>query len=823
MNAIFIAFVCATLLTVRLPIVILPSTLAGLCLFSPIALFALTKARGQFFGAFYLGVLYVVFNTYQWFDASLPPELEQKNMVIEGYVSSLPVYTRTPDGARGSLNAWHKGGHNKFQFQIEKTDSGWGGGLVQLSWYTDAEVRAGQKLRLEVRLNRPRGLANHGLFDYEAWLFSRQIVAIGYVRSGEQLSIQNVFRLKTLADRFRQNLSHRIRSLAGNNTYMPLLLALSLGASQEIPPEMWEILSSTGTNHLLIISGLHVGLIAALSLGLFRYLLKRAPNTRLIAGILSGIVTLFYGLLAGGGLPVQRALTMVFVVYLALFLKRSFSVLTTCCLALFCVVLIDPFASLSPGFWLSFGAVFLLLFVFALSRGELSLSQSPMMEEGSALSGIAIFRHDVLCRQWKVFSHKGKQMIYSQWVVFAGMAPLMLINVSQLSLIGFLANLVAIPFVSLVIVPLTFASLPAVLLHDAIGAWLVALMMDLLSWLWRYLTFLSEFKLMFYPTAFPLASGLSAILAVIIFFAPGRIVPRWLCVIFLLPLLIGQIPRSAPQGEVQLTLLDVGQGLSVVIKGANHTVVYDTGPKYGARFDTGQQIVTPFLRSQGINRIDRLIVSHNDNDHAGGAEALRRNFEISETLRSAPVNAMDISCDQVDGWIMDGVKYSLVQHVSIEQINNTNDQSCVLLVQTKRYTILLPGDISSDAEERPGMKRLRDVNLLISPHHGSATSSGPAFLNRLAPDLVLVSAGYNNKFGHPHKSVLNRYRARSIKVLNTAETGAVTIKTDNIPLVSYARQHPAGIWRPLGAKSLKTLVEMGVIGTDSGSSTEIGH
>ena len=803
MNAIFIAFVCATLLTVRLPIVIQTSTLVGFFLLSPLALFALTKTRSQFLGAFYLGFLYVVFNTHQWFDALLPPELEKTDITIEGYVSSLPVYSRTPNGPGRRLNAWYNGGHNKFQFQIEKTDSRWRGGLVQLSWYTDAEVRVGQKLRLNVSMNRPRGLANPGLFDYEAWLFSRGILATGYVRSGEQLSVQGFFQVKTLADRFRQHLSHRIRSLAGNNTFMSLLLALSLGASQEIPPETWEILSATGTNHLLIISGLHVGLVAALSLGLFRYLLKRVPNTRLIAGILSGTVTLFYGLLAGGGLPVQRALTMVFVVYLALILKRSSSVLTMCCLALFCVVLIDPFASLSPGFWLSFGAVFLLLFVFALARGDLSSSQSPTTKDGSALSADAICRDAALYAKWKVFSHKGKQIIYSQWVVFVGMTPLMLISVSQVSLVGFLANLVAIPFVSLVIVPLIFLSLPVVLLHDAFGAWLVTFMMELLSWLWRYLALLSDFNLMFYPRAFPLASGLSAILAVIIFFAPGRVVPRWLCVIFLLPLMVSQIPRSASQGEVQLTLLDVGQGLSVVIRGANHTVVYDTGPKYGSRFDSGQQIVTPFLRSQGISRIEKLIISHNDNDHAGGAEALRRNFDIDETLRSLPVNATDISCDQVDSWRMDGVKYSLVKHVSFEQINNTNDRSCVLLVQTERYRILLPGDISSDAEERPGLRRLRDVDLLISPHHGSATSSGPAFLNRLAPDLVLVSAGYKNKFGHPHKSVLSRYRARSIKVLNTAETGAITIKTANIPLISYAREGSPGIWRPEGAQSLK--------------------
>ena len=803
MNVIFIAFVCGTIIAVRLPIVISASILGLLFLFTPVALFALTKVRCQFFGAFYLGILYVLFNTHQWLDAVLPVGLEQTDLTIEGYVSSLPVYTPAADDQHTVSDVRLKNGHNKFQFQVEKTDKRWRSGLVQLSWYTDAEVKAGQRLRLNVRLNRPRGSVNFGLFDYEAWLFSRQIIATGYVRSGEAMPGFDLPQLNTLAHQFRQNLIRQIRSLTDNQTFLPLLLALSVGANQEIPPDMWEVLSSTGTNHLLIISGLHVGLIAALSLTMFNYVLKRLRNTRFLACILSGVVTLLYGLLAGSGLPVQRALTMVLVVYLALILRRSSSISTMCALALFCVVLMDPFASLSTGFWLSFGAVFLLLFVFALSRDEWSVKTSADIGERLVPFEVLEGWKSVLFRRLSLWKHSVIQMLYSQWVVFAGMAPLMLMTVSQMSLVGFFANLVAIPLVSLVIVPLIFFSLPLLLLYDASGAWLLTLVIDLLSWLWRYLTFLSDYNLMFYPRAFPFEAGLLATLAVLIFFSPGRVVPKWTGVVCLLPLFAAQVSFSVPQGEVQLTVLDVGQGLSIVIKGANHTIVYDAGPKYGASFDTGQQIVTPFLRNQGIGKIDKLIVSHNDNDHAGGAEALYRNFEIDQTLRSRPVNAEDIHCDRVNGWRMDGVNYSLIKRTGIAQNQSSNDLSCILLVKTKRYTILLPGDISSKVEEKASMRRIKDVNLLISPHHGSATSSGPAFLNRLAPDLVLVSAGYNNKFGHPDKGVMNRYRARGINSLNTAETGAITITTDNIPQISYARQHSAGIWRPKGYKSVK--------------------
>ena len=792
MNLAAIFFVLATTLTIRMPISVSDELVRMLVLLVPIAIIALCKPASRIFGAFYFGVLYVLLSAQQLLVHSLPTQLEQLDMVIEGYIISLPVHTPAKVTDAQADVAIFSRGHSKFQFQVQKTDTGWTGGIVQLSLYDDRVVKAGQKLRLKVRLNRPRGLVNSGLFDYEAWLFSRRVVATGYVRKFEVLPGGQFENISTWHHQLRQFLSGRIGNLAGDNPYTPLLLALSTGESQQIPAAMWDVLSGTGTNHLLIISGLHVGLIAALSLKVLNALLRGLPNHRLIAGGFSGLFTLAYGAIAGFGLPVQRALMMVLIVYVALLLKRASSVLRLCCFALLGVALVDPFASISMGFWLSFGAVFLLLYVFSLPRFE-SVPGSAPVPVMSPTPGLS----EEMLRKT---AHWCGRMLYSQWVVFAGMCPLMLICVAQFSLVGFLANLIAIPFVSLLVVPLVFISLPLVVLSDILGGWAIEMLLTLLSWLWIYLVSLNNLDLRLYSATIPTVVGLLSVVGIIYVFSPRGLVPRWLSILLLLPLLKVQMPERVRQGEISLTLLDVGQGLSVIVTGANHTVIYDTGPRYGDRFDTGQQIVTAFLRGKGVSKIDKLIVSHNDNDHAGGARAINRNFSVAEVLRGEPVDSGDIACDKRLNWRLDGVTYSIVEQVDGRLAKSKNDRSCVLLIQTNHYTLLLPGDISFDAEQYLALEPDLKVDLLVSPHHGSATSSSPGFLNRINSDIVLISAGYKNKFGHPHKDVVSRYRAREMKILNTAQTGAITISTGQGPLVSFARAQPAGLWRP-GLKS----------------------
>lgn len=802
MHASIISFVIATIVTTRVPIVPSLAVVSMLIMCAPVAIIAFSRANTRIFGAFYFGTLSVIFSAHLLLSKSLPEALEQTDIIVEGYVSSLPIRTKMNVSVKMTSKPKYSQDNTKFQFQVETTESRWKGGLIQLSYYGDGNIYAGQRLRLKVKLNRRRGLVNSGLFDYEAWLFSRRVVATGYVRSNESFLTDNLgdtsndrrLNFRVPHHQVRQALSSRIRSLAGNDQHVPLLLALSVGQSQDIPPAMWQVLSGTGTNHLLIISGLHVGLIAALSLKLFTFLLKNFKNYRVIAGVLSALMTLSYGLIAGLGLPVQRALVMVLIIYLTLLLKRLPSVITVCCSALFCVVLFDPFASLSAGFWLSFGAVFLLLFVFSMPREEFDFRKAVKPEQKSSFPlGVGVdFIGGLDPKRWV------HQMLYSQWVVFAGMCPLMLIHVAQFSLVGFLANLIAIPFVSLLVVPLIFLSLPIVCVSDVLGGGLIEVLLTLLSWLWLYLTYLDSFDLRYFSSAVPVFAGVLAICGIVLVFSPRGLMPKWLAMFLFLPIIKAQLPEQIRQGEMRMTLLDVGQGLSVVLMGANHTVVYDTGPSYGDRFNAGEQIVTPFLRRMGIRRIDRLILSHNDNDHAGGAQAIRENFKVSKILRGEPVEVSDLPCDVAHQWQLDGVKYSLLKRIAGKPIKNRNDRSCVLLIETKHYSMLLPGDIGSDAEERLIIDEHLGVDLLVSPHHGSATSSGPGFLNHVGPKIVLISSGYRNKFGHPHPDVMNRYRVRDIVSLNTAETGAITVLTGAETRILYSRKQPAGIWRPNG-------------------------
>jgi competence protein ComEC len=798
MNASIISFVFATILTVRLPIVPTMAVISTLVFCAPIAVVAFARANTRIFGAFYFGTLAVILSAHLLLANDLPEELEQSDILVEGYVSSLPVRTVENASKKVTAKRIYSRTSTKFQFQVDTTDSHWRGGLVQLSYYGNSNVYPGQKLRLKVRLSRRRGLVNGGLFDYEAWLFSQRVVATGYVRSRDSLEHEGSNSLHVPHHQIRQALSRRIQFLAGDDPHLPLLLALSVGQSQGIPPAMWQVLSGTGTNHLLIISGLHVGLIAALSLKLFTYFLRGFKSHRLMAGLLSAMTTVSYGLIAGLGLPVQRALIMVLIVYLTMLLKRSPSVMTVCCSALFCVVLFDPFASLSAGFWLSFGAVFLLLFVFSMPREELDAGKevNPSLRSSFSFGLGADFNWGVDPKR------RARQILYSQWVVFAGMCPLMLVHVGQFSMVGFLANLFAIPFVSLLIVPLIFLSLPIMWVSDAMGRGLIELLLTLLSWLWGYLTYLDSLDMRFFTSAVPIVAGLFAVCGIVLVFSPKGLMPKWLAVFLFLPIVKAQLPVQVGQGELRMTLLDVGQGLSVVLMGANHTVVYDAGASYGDRFNVGEQIVTPFLRRMGVRRIDRLILSHNDNDHVGGAQAIRHNFLVSKVMRGEPVDASDLPCDVANEWRLDGVRYSVLKRTAGKPFKNKNDRSCVLLVETKHYSMLLPGDIGSGAEERLMISRDMGIDLLVSPHHGSATSSGPGFLNHVEPQLVLISAGYRNKFGHPHNDVMNRYRARDIISFNTAETGAITVSTGTVPHVSYSRAEPAGIWRPV--RLLKT-------------------
>lgn len=712
----------------------------------PLALCGLVYSNARVVCAGFLGVVLASANAQTIQSSKLPRDLEGTDLVVEGVVSSLPqpgeVLTR-------------------FQFDVLRFPDCSRCDVVNrisLSWYEDTEIRPGDRWRLTVRLNRPRGQVNPPLFDYEGWLFARGINATGYVRDSERLG-HDIWRVPH--HQLRYKLRAHMENLLDESAIRGLLVALTLGESSNIAPADWKIMSSTGTNHLFIISGLHVGLVTALSYRLFLWVCRRRSR----AGLMSLGAASIYGGIAGMGLPVQRALIMTSVGMAGVIFDRKIPPATLFCFALLGVTLINPLAVSGTGFWLSFGAVFSLLFVFA---GRKSLSR-----------GLA---------DWI------RAAVYTQWVVYVGMLPLLLFLVFQVSLVSFLVNLVAIPWIgALVVPPLLLASASSVV-NQSLTALLLRLAEFMLTIIWQFLSWVAERDAVFYAGPVGVMEVLSGFLGAALLLSPMGFLPRWPGLVLLIPLVMP--PMELPEkGELDVTVFDVGQGLSVFMRTREEAILYDAGPRFGERFDTGEQIVTPFIRRSNIDNLRVFILSHMDNDHAGGAPALLDNFPVDELWSSeAGVPGGALPCTRNKRWSIDGVDFELMK-VSVDG-RSRNDRSCILLVQGPGYALLLPGDIEAATERELLKVPLPEIDLMIAPHHGSRSSSSPGFLNHVMPDIVIVSAGYNNRFGHPDPEVVRRYLARHARVLTTGREGAVRIRfsREGGLRISAARRDHRRLW-----------------------------
>ncbi|MEX2489941.1 MAG: DNA internalization-related competence protein ComEC/Rec2 [Pseudomonadales bacterium] len=722
MNSAILCFVIVSVLIGQLSVVPYdPLLLAGV----PLASIGLVLKNTREVSAGFLAVALAAANAATIRDGTIPHALEGKDLIVEGVVSSLPQ-------PRERLT--------RFQFDVLRFPgcaNCAGIKRISLSWYGDNDIRPGQRWRLTVRLNRPRGSVNPGLFDYEGWLFSRGINATGYVRGSEALG-HELWRVPH--HQLRYWLRKHIETTLDDSRIRGLLVALTLGESSNIMPKDWKILSHTGTNHLFIISGLHVGLITVLFYRLFLFAGVRHSS----AGLMSLGAALVYGGIAGMGLPVQRALMMTTVAMAGIILNRKIPARTLYCFALLGVTLINPLAFLSAGFWLSFGAVFSLLFVFA---GQKSLARP---------SG-----------DWM------RKAIFTQWVVFVGMLPLLLFHVFQVSVFSFLINMVAIPWIGVLVVPALLFGTAAVPLSETLfvlcfrlGEWTLGVLWQLLSWV-------AEQQWVYFAGPVGLGALIFGFLGACLLLAPRGWVPRWPGLVLLLPLFTAA-PAIPERGALEVTILDVGQGLGVVMRTREGAVLYDAGPRFGARFDAGEQIVTPYIRRLNTTILDAFILSHMDNDHAGGAQAVLNNFIVNKIWSSDPHQPEGaISCTEGSRWAMDNVKFRLIELPP--GAKSKNDRSCVLLVEGVDFAILLPGDIEAATERQLLDVPLPEIDVMIAPHHGSRSSSSPAFLNHVMADTVVVSAGYNNRFSHPDPDVVNRYRARHASVLTTATEGAITI------------------------------------------------
>ena len=684
---------------------------------------------------------------------ALPAEWEGRDVEIAGVVANLPTITD-----RGT----------RFEFDVERalTPEATVPSHISLTWFSETsrssgeatappDLRPGQRWHLTVRLKRPHGTANPHGFDFEAWALERNIRASGYIRPKgvNEMRAEHVdgYRIHQI----RAALRDRFNLVLKDNPYRGILIALAIGEQNAIPPEQWKIFWRTGVGHLMSISGLHITMVASLIYALTFFFWARVQRLALRlpaqkAAVLAGMLAaLGYALIAGFSAPAQRTFFMLSVVAIALWTGRITSPSRVMCWALLLVLLLDPWAVLAPGFWLSFGAVAMIFYVNAGRTGRVGVLRAA---------------------------------VRTQIAVTLGLLPLLLALFSEVSLVSPLANAFAIPLVSLVIVPMTLIA--AVIPLDALmhlAHWLMALCMLPLNWL-------SSLPGAVWESHAPVSwSVVLAILGCAWILLPRGLPARWLGIVWMLPLFL-VVPARPAHGEVWMTVLDVGQGLALSIQTATHALVYDTGPGWNPDADSGSRIVVPFLRGAGIRRLDGLIVSHQDDDHAGGAISIlgaRPTTWLLSSLRedSAIIThtAQALRCVAGQAWDWEGVRFSILHPTAASyDIGNikTNDRGCVLKVESSGGSILIPADIEkrSEVELLKGDTALLKADVLLVPHHGSKTSSTADFVAAVAPQVAIFSAGYRNRFRHPHPDVVARYQQFGSKLLRTDESGAISVK-----------------------------------------------
>jgi competence protein ComEC len=686
----------------------------------------------------------------------LANDLEGKDLSVQGFIVSIPKQTE------------HRVG---FDFKLTHDNPGVPSKL-RLNWYYPTQsIKAGQTWEMTVRLKKPHGRGNPGGFDYEAWLFANHIGATGYVRSKpEPRRIDTAFSITRYLAVCRQTISDRMDELLADSDQLGVIKALTIGSQDLISRRQWEVFRLTGIVHLMVISGAHIGLVAGGVFLMVRWLWARvgilAVSPQNPAALCAWLAALFYAALAGFSIPAQRAVLMLTVGLWALVWQRNTAVMQGLLMALLVVVLIDPLALLSVGFWLSFSAVALLLYISAGRLGR----PGYWRRAGKLHLSMAL-----------------------------GLSPLLLVFFQQISLVAPLANSVAVPIIGLLVMPLSLLAAATVFCWPELAYWLLWPVERLLRSLWWLLQQLADWPpASLSLTAPPWYGVLLGTLGVLLLLAPKGMPGRYLSPFLLLPLFF--VKSDKPRyGELWFTLLDVGQGLAAVVQTEQHVLVFDTGAQYSQQADMGETVVLPYLRYRGIATLDGLVISHGDNDHSGGASSVLSEMSVSALYSSVPEWAErsgGLYCAAGQGWHWDGVEFKMLSP-GPEPFSGENDNSCVLQISNAKHGLLLTGDIQRTAEqwlvEHYGAALASSV--LVAPHHGSKTSSSAGFLGQVRPELVLIPAGYKNRFGFPHAAVMRRYKTMHINSFSTAEVGAISLKTDGAAMhVELTRKRFKKYW-----------------------------
>lgn len=707
----------------------------------------------------------------------LPASLEAGDLSVVGRVDGLAQ--RAPGGWRFVLEV-EEASHAGRPVEVPRR--------IQLTWYMGsftvdrASVSAlprqapplepGQRWRFTVRLKQPHGASNPHGFDAELWWFQQGIGAIGHVRAkkGEFEPRLLDADAATPVDRWRQRVREAILADVPHERSAGVIAALVLGDQSAIDQDDWEVFRITAVAHLVAISGLHLTMFAWVASAAASALWRRCGAAPLacpapVVGRWAGVgCSAAYAVFAGWGVPAQRTVWMLLTVALLQQSGRRWPWPLVLLAAACVVTLFDPWALLQPGFWLSFGAVGLLLAAESDARADGAARRPAVLGGGARVEGALRLAMGHL-----------RSFLRTQAVATIGLAPLGLLFFHQISLVGFVANLVAVPLITLLVTPL------ALLGCLVPGGWWAA--SALLQGLGTWLTGLAGFEhARWFAAAAPawavglgLAAGALAVMRV-----PRS--AKLLAVPLALPMLLPPQPRPAA-GEFELWALDVGQGTAVVVRTARHTLLYDTGPAYSGESDAGERVVVPVLRAWGERRLDRVVVSHRDIDHAGGASSVLAAYPSAEVWSSLEDEHPLLDavrhhrrCEDGSAWEWDGVRFEVLHPGPAQRAPplKPNQVSCVVRIRGARHSALLAGDIERHEEARLVAlhgARLR-ADWLLAPHHGSKTSSTADFLAAVQPRVAVFQAGYRNRFGHPAAEVLARYRERGVEVVTSPVCGA---------------------------------------------------
>ncbi|MDY7218003.1 DNA internalization-related competence protein ComEC/Rec2 [Denitrificimonas sp. JX-1] len=725
MHVLVLAFIGGLLCLRWVPV--LPSQLW--LLFFVVAALFLLKMRLFLLSFFLLGFSWACCSAQWALHDQLDLDLDGRTLWLEGIVVGLPQWSHIAGQPR------------TVRFELADAESRRAKlpQRIRLSWRAPPQtLKAGERWRLAVRLKSPDGSLNPYGFDYQAWLIAQRLGATGSVKAGQRLAVGRGLH------HWREQVRSRLYQLAPEGA-QGVLAALVLGDGSGLSTAHWQSLQATGTVHLMVISGQHISLLAALVYAAVFWLMRLGcwPNCLPwlpTACLLSMLAALSYGAFAGFAVPVQRACIMVMVTLLWRWRFQYLSVWTAYIVALILVLLLEPLVVLQVGFWLSFSAVGALIFAFSARLGPWPW--------------------------WQL-------MTRTQWVAAVGLAPFLLALSLPVSVLGPLANILAVPWLSFVALPLTLLG-AALLPWPTLAQEVLKLAGWALQWMFTGLDWIAQGWPVWEGSSVSLLALTLAMLGVLCLLLPRPLLPWSAALALCLPLLQPKSTHLAT-GIAQVWVLDVGQGQAVWIKTARHSLLYDAGP-FMAGFDAGERMVVPVLRGFAQRHLDELLLSHADADHAGGAQTVFNAVQVKRVVsgqpQAHPLTLRAQPCLE-ERWQWDGVNF---QRWQWKQAKDSNQKSCVLLIEAQGERLLLTGDLDAAGEaalltDWPALK----VNWLVVGHHGSRTSTSKRFVQQVAPQYALISRGKHNSYGHPHPQVLMHLQEQQVQIYDTALDKAIRV------------------------------------------------